>query len=185
MGRGPSGYHVFETVAGFCGIAWSPAGITAFRLPSASAERTGRDLRRRLPGTEPASPPPEVAAAVDAARRYFAGERVDFTSVRVDLGPQDPFFARVYVAARALAWGETTTYGTLARALGAGPEGARDVGQAMARNPVPLIVPCHRVLAAGGRLGGFSAPGGSAAKGRMLALEGVTLAPVGQPSFTF
>ena len=185
MGREASGYHVFETAAGSCGIVWSSAGIAGFRLPGASAERTARDLRRRLPGAEPAPPPPEVAAVLDAARRYFGGAPVDFTSVRLDLGPQDPFFARIYAAVRALAWGQTTTYGALARGLGAGPEAARDVGQAMARNPVPLLVPCHRVLAANGKLGGFSAPGGSAAKARMLALEGVTLAPATQPSFAF
>ena len=100
---------------------------------------------------------------------------VDFTAVRLDLGVQEPFFARVYDAVRRLGWGETTTYGAVAQALGAGPETARDVGQAMARNPVPLIVPCHRVLAAGGKVGGFSAPGGASAKRRMLALEGVRL----------
>jgi methylated-DNA-[protein]-cysteine S-methyltransferase len=78
---------------------------------------------------------------------------------------------------RRVGWGHTTTYGTLAKELGAGPEAARDVGQAMAKNPVALLIPCHRVLAAGGKIGGFSAPGGSAAKIRMLALEGVDLEP--------
>ncbi len=86
-----------------------------------------------------------------------------------------------------LGWGETTTYGALARALGAGPEAARDVGQAMAHNPVPLIIPCHRVLAAGGKLGGFSAPGGAGTKRRMLEMEGVALAAEapGQRAFAF
>ncbi|HET9069143.1 MAG TPA: methylated-DNA--[protein]-cysteine S-methyltransferase [Amaricoccus sp.] len=177
--------HVFETAAGFCGISWSPAGVTGLQLPGATEAGTLRHLCRRHPAAEPAEPPPEVAAAVAAIVRYFAGEPVDFGFVRLDLGPQEPFFARIYAAARALAWGETTTYGALARSLGAGPEAARDVGQAMARNPVALIIPCHRVLAAGGRIGGFSAPGGSATKERMLALEGVTLAPGGQPSFAF
>ena len=97
--------------------------------------------------------------------------------LRPDLGEQEPFLARIYAAARQLRWGETTTYGGLAKALGAGPEAARDVGQAMAQNPVALIIPCHRVLAAGGKLGGFSAPGGAATKRRMLELEGVALAP--------
>jgi methylated-DNA-[protein]-cysteine S-methyltransferase len=84
---------------------------------------------------------------------------------------------RIYEAARRVAWGQTTTYGALAKELGTGWEGARDVGQAMAKNPVPLIIPCHRVLAAGGKVGGFSAPGGSASKARMLQLEGVDVAP--------
>jgi methylated-DNA-[protein]-cysteine S-methyltransferase len=83
----------------------------------------------------------------------------------------------IYAATRRVGWGRTTTYGTLAKELGAGPEAARDVGQAMAKNPVALIIPCHRVLAAGGKVGGFSAPGGSAAKIRMLALEGIHLEP--------
>ena len=86
-------------------------------------------------------------------------------------------FPGSYAAARQVGWGRTTTYGALAKELGAGPEAARDVGQAMANNPVALIIPCHRVLAAGGKVGGFSAPGGTATKIRMLALEGVHVAP--------
>jgi methylated-DNA-[protein]-cysteine S-methyltransferase len=84
-------------------------------------------------------------------------------------------------------WGHTTTYGALAKEIGAGREGARDVGQAMAKNPVPLIIPCHRVLAAGGKIGGFSAPGGAAAKVRMLQLEGIRVAQpeAAQPSLPF
>ena len=110
-------------------------------------------------------------------KRYFEGEETDFSGFGLDLGEQDPFFERIYAAARRVAWGHTTTYGALANQLGAGPQAARDVGQAMSRNPVALIIPCHRVLAAGGKVGGFSAPGGSAAKIRMLELEGVHVEP--------
>jgi len=112
---------------------------------------------------------------------------IDFSGFALDLGEQDEFFKQIYAKARQIGWGRTTTYGTLAKELGAGPEGARDVGQAMAKNPVPLIIPCHRVLAAGGKLGGFSAPGGSVAKARMLELEGVSLdrPPPAQQSFGF
>jgi methylated-DNA-[protein]-cysteine S-methyltransferase len=110
-------------------------------------------------------------------KRYFAGEQIDFSNVRLDLEGQDAFFKQVYAATRRVGWGRTTTYGTLAKELGVGPERARDVGEAMAKNPVPLIVPCHRVLAAGGKVGGFSAPGGSGAKVRMLELEGVYVGP--------
>jgi methylated-DNA-[protein]-cysteine S-methyltransferase len=170
-------YRIFETEAGFCGIAWNEVGITRFQLPTRSAEATERLLRRRLAGAEPGEPPPPVAEAIAAARRYFAGEEVDFSRFALDLGEQAPFFARVYAAARRIGWGRTTTYGTLAKELGAGPEAARDVGRAMAQNPVALIIPCHRVLAAGGRVGGFSAPGGAATKRHMLTLEGVDLAP--------
>jgi methylated-DNA-[protein]-cysteine S-methyltransferase len=167
------GYVIFATAAGFCAIAWNRVGITCLRLPSRGAEAAERALRRRLPGARPAAPPPPVAAAVAAVQRYFDGEAVDFTGVALDLGEQEPFFEQVYAAARRVGWGQTTTYGTLTKEVGGGPEAARDVGEAMAKNPVPLIIPCHRVLAAGGKIGGFSAPGGSAAKRRMLALEGV------------
>ncbi len=167
------GFLIFATAAGFCAIAWNRVGITALRLPTGSAEAAERALRRRLPGARPGTPPPPVAATVAAVQRYFDGEAVDFSDVALDLGEQEAFFAQVYAAARRVGWGRTTTYGTLTKELGAGPEAARDVGQAMARNPVPLIIPCHRVLAAGGKIGGFSAPGGAAAKIRMLELEGV------------
>jgi methylated-DNA-[protein]-cysteine S-methyltransferase len=168
-------YLVFDTASGFCGIAWNSVGITRFQLPARSAEATRRSLLRHGPGAESATPPAHVAAVVAAAQRYFSGEKTDFSNVRLDLGEQA--FAPVYELTRRVGWGQTTTYGTLAKQLGAGPEAARDVGAAMANNPVPLIIPCHRVLAAGGKVGGFSAPGGSAAKLRMLELEGVRVGP--------
>jgi len=167
------GYTVFETVAGFAAIGWNAKGIHSFRLPAGTAREAERSLLRRLPSAEATVPPAPVQAVIDDAQRYFAGERVDFAAVPVDLGRQEPFFERVYAAVRQLGWGETATYGAIARALDAGPEFARDVGQAMAANPVPLIVPCHRVTAANGRIGGFSAPGGSLSKARMLEIEGV------------
>jgi len=177
MGQTTHRYLVFETASGFCGIAWNGVGITRFQLPAASAEATERSLRRRLANAEPGTPPPAVAAVIAAATRYFAGEKVEFSDVQLDLAGQDAFFQQIYAALRRVGWGQTTTYGTLAKELGAGPEAARDVGVAMARNPVPLIIPCHRVLAAGGKVGGFSAPGGSASKVRMLELEGVHVGP--------
>ena len=170
-------YTVFETALGFCAIAWSEAGIARFQLPDSSAAATERHLLRRLPAARPGTPPPAVAEAIAGAQRYFAGEKIDFSTLALDLEGQDDFFRRIYDAARRVAWGRTTTYGTLAKELGAGPEAARDVGQAMATNPVPLIIPCHRVLAAGGKVGGFSAPGGAASKVRMLELEGVKVGP--------
>ena len=170
-------YQVFETAGGFCAIAWNGVGITRFQLPTHSAEVTERNLRRRLPAATPGTAPPDVAKVIETAQRYFAGEQVDFSDVRLDLDAQDEFFRRIYAALRRVGWSRTTTYGALAKELGAGPEAARDVGQAMAQNPVPLIIPCHRVLAAGGKVGGFSAPGGSSAKVRMLELEGVRVGP--------
>ncbi|MHB1304731.1 MAG: methylated-DNA--[protein]-cysteine S-methyltransferase [Acidiphilium sp.] len=170
-------YLIFETAGGFCGIAWNAVGITCFPLPTRSAEVTERTLLRRLPGAEPGRPTPEVLEAIAAVKRYFEGEKVDFSGIRLDLEGQNGFFKQIYAALRHVGWGHTTTYGTLAKELGAGPEAARDVGRAMAKNPVPLIIPCHRVLAAGSKVGGFSAPGGSAAKIRMLELEGVHVGP--------
>lgn len=168
-------YHLFETAAGFAALGWNDVGIAALRLPAASADEAERALLRRIPGAVRTAPPPRVAAVIDAVIRYFDGERIDFGSIPVDLGAQEPFFDQVYALVRGLEWGETTTYGAIAKALGAGPEYARDVGQAMANNPVPLIVPCHRVTGAGGKIGGFSAPGGSMSKARMLELEGVVI----------
>jgi methylated-DNA-[protein]-cysteine S-methyltransferase len=188
-------YLIFDTAAGPCGIAWTAAGIVRFQLPGEDAATTRRLLLRRLPETETeaetaagaGTPPPDVARAVDAVRRYFAGEAVDFTGVALDLAGRSDFFLKVYEAARRVPWGRTTTYGTIACDLGAGPEMAREVGQAMAKNPVALIIPCHRVLAAGGKVGGFSAPGGSSSKLKMLALEGISFAPPApaQQSFGF
>ena len=180
-------YQIFETAGGFCGIVWSDVGITRFQLPTKSAEATRRNLLRRLPSAEPGGPPAEVVAAVAAVKRYFDGHETDFSDLKLDLGDQNDFCQQIYAAARRIGWGHTTTYGALAKQLGAGPEAARDVGQAMAQNPVALIIPCHRVLAAGGKLGGFSAPGGATAKLNMLKLEGVDLepAPPAQRSFGF
>ncbi len=168
---------IFETAAGFCGIAWNDTGVTRFQLPSPTAAATERNLRRHVPQATPGTPTEKITAIVDAVKRYFAGEKIDFSDVALDLYGQDAFFKQIYTALRRVGWGQTTTYGTLAKELGAGPEVARDVGVAMARNPVPLIIPCHRVLAAGGKVGGFSAPGGSATKLHMLELEGVTVGP--------
>jgi methylated-DNA-[protein]-cysteine S-methyltransferase len=180
-------YLVFETAGGFCGIGWSELGVARFQLPTKSADATKRILLRRLPRAETGPTTPEVAEVVAAFQDYFRGEERDFSSVALDLDDQNTFFKEIYAAARRVRWGQTTTYGALARELGAPPEAARDVGQAMAKNPVPLIIPCHRVLAAGGKLGGFSAPGGSGAKIRMLELEGVRVgAPESaQRSFAF
>jgi methylated-DNA-[protein]-cysteine S-methyltransferase len=180
-------YFVFETDAGWCGIAWNEVGITRFQLPAKSAGAAEWLVGRRLPSAEPGTPPPAVAEAIRAAKRYFSGEEIDLSGFKLDLDGQLPFFKQIYTAARRVGWGHTTTYGALAKELGAGPEAARDVGQAMAQNPVALFIPCHRVLAAGNKVGGFSAPGGGASKIRMLELEGVSLEPKQptQTSFAF
>jgi methylated-DNA-[protein]-cysteine S-methyltransferase len=166
-------YTTFETKNGFIGLAWNQQGVSSLRLPARSEDAAEKAILRRLPEARRAIPSPAIAQLISDIRRYFEGEKLDFSQVAVDLGSQEPFFSQVYAEVRKLGWGETTTYGSVAKTLGADPQAARSVGQAMASNPVPLIVPCHRVLAAGGKLGGFSAPGGSDSKARMLEIEGV------------
>jgi methylated-DNA-[protein]-cysteine S-methyltransferase len=164
-------YHLFDTALGIAGIAWSTDGITRFRLPDPDRAAAERDIKTK--GT-PAEPPGAIAAVIEEARRYFAGARIDFSAIKLDLASVDPFRRTIYDALRKVGFGETVTYGELAKRAGAKEsQAAQEVGVAMARNPVPLIIPCHRVLAAGGKLGGFSAPGRTEAKQRMLALEGV------------
>ena len=187
MNRAAQLYHVFDTSLGYCAIAWGDRGVTRFQLPIGSAEAADRLMRRRAKDAEPGAPPADVAAVAAAARRYFTGEETDFGGVRLDLEDVDAVIRQIYEAARRVGWGRSTTYGALAKEIGAGPEAARDVGQAMAKNPAPLIIPCHRVLAAGGKIGGFSAPGGSTTKIRMLELEGARVGPpeAAQRSFDF
>jgi len=172
-------FTTFPTANGECSIAWNDEGIANLLLPTNHPADIERWHRRRVPEARREAPDTRVMAVIGAATRYFEGELVDFSDVPVDLSGQSEFFTRIYQALRRVKYGETTTYGALARDLGAGPEVARDVGAAMATNPVPLIIPCHRVLAAGGKVGGFSAPGGSNSKIRMLRLEGVA---VGEPA---
>jgi methylated-DNA-[protein]-cysteine S-methyltransferase len=183
-----TGHIVFETALGFFGLAWSDAGLTRLCLPQKSREAVERRLLR-LDGLPPASEadrPRWVEELIASIRAYAAGETVDFSAVPVDLAGVDDFRRAIYETARKLAFGDTTTYGELAKRAGhAGL--ARETGAALGANPVPLVIPCHRILAAGGRIGGFSAPGGSAAKERMLGLEGVRVGPppVAQASFGF
>src|SRR5277367_4635480 len=110
MGQTIQHYLIFETAGGFCGIAWSDAGITRFQLPTRDAEATERLLLRRTQGAEPGTPTPEVAEAIAAVKRYFDGEEIDFTGFTLDLGRQEPFFEQIYAAARQIGWGQTTTY---------------------------------------------------------------------------
>ena len=136
-------------------------------------------------GGRPGEPTRTIAALMDRIEDYAEGERVDFTDVALDLGGVPDFHRRAYDILVTVGWGETLTYGDLARRLG-DVALSRAVGQAMGANPMPLVIPCHRVLASDGRPGGFSAPGGAASKVKMLALEGVSIgAPAGQMSFGF
>ena len=165
-----AGYRLFDTALGRCGIAWRGERVCAFALAAADDAATAQQLERRLPGCALASPPEPVAFAIAAVQRLLAGEAADLTQVAVDLDPVAPFERSVYQALRAVPPGETITYGELARRAGS-PGAARAVGAAMGRNPIPVIIPCHRVLAGGGRTGGFSAPGGVTTKFRLLKIE--------------
>lgn len=167
-------HHVFDTAIGPCGVAWSERGLVAVQFPEQDRALTERRLIAKSHSIGAAAPPPAVVAVIDGIARYLAGEPVDFSSAPVDLEGIDTFRRSLYQALRGIGFGATTTYGELAKRLGLdGPEAARDVGAAMGRNPVPIVIPCHRVLAAGSKLGGFSAPGGTVTKQKLLALEGV------------
>lgn len=179
------GHAVFETALGWIGIGWSENGITHLQLPQKDRNATEASLMKRGAPRETGAPPPEIAEVIAALVRYAEGEQVDFSGVPVDLGGMDTFRQTIYRRMRSLNYGETTTYGGLADATGH-PGMAREVGQAMGSNPVPIIVPCHRVLAAGGRMGGFSAPGGVFTKRRLLDLERAQPpSPPGQGAFSF
>jgi len=174
--RFPEHYCLFDTAIGACGIAWSERGITRLQLPEAERTATEKRVRARSPGATPAEPPAAVGQAIAALQRYLNGERTDFSSVALDLARASPFDHKIYDAARAVPWGETASYGELAANAGV-PGEAREAGQSLSRNPVAIIVPCHRVLKSDGKPGGFSAYGGVLTKERLLALENVELRP--------
>lgn len=165
-------YLLFPTAFGTCGIAWRDGGLTRLQLPEHDVSATERRLSPHGAAAKSGDEPPWVQWAIVALQRYFVGRTVDFNGILVDLERCSPFHQRIYAALREIGWGKTTTYGALAAEVGA-PDAARAIGQAMGRNPVPIIIPCHRVLASGGRIGGFSAPGGATTKERLLELEGV------------
>ena len=165
-------YCLFDTAIGPCGVAWSERGLTRVQLPEADRDSTERRLKTRSGGTCAEVPPPQIKQLIAEIQHYATGERVDFSSVVLDLSKVGPIGREICAAARAIGWGATATYGDLARRTGT-PGDARGVGQAMSRNPMPVVIPCHRVLAKGNKLGGFSAYGGTVTKERLLMLEGV------------
>jgi methylated-DNA-[protein]-cysteine S-methyltransferase len=168
-----TGYTLFDTAFGPCGLAWSSAGLTRLQLPERDRTATEARLCRRG-DYQVTQPTPIAARAIAALKTYFDGQRVDFDELSLDLSGVPEFHARTYAATRRLGWGQTTTYGELAAELGS-TGAARAIGQAMGRNPIPIIIPCHRVLASGRKIGGFSAYGGALTKERLLTMEGVRL----------
>ena len=166
-----SGWTLFDTVLGPCAMAWGPRGILVVQLPEADAAATQMRLLRTMGPLPQALPPPDIAEVLQAVTDQLAGHPQDINAVVPDMGTVTPFQQRVYAQALRIPPGQTCTYGELAEALGS-RQLARAVGQALRRNPFAPIVPCHRVLAAHGGIGGFSAHGGAATKLQMLANEG-------------
>lgn len=153
----------FETALGTCGVKWSDAGITGVLMPGSRAlERWGLD--------RPTEAPQEIHEAIAGIVSLLDGERIDLRWITLDEREIEEFRKRVHTAAREIPAGETASYGEIARAIGE-PGGARAVGGALGENPFPIVVPCHRVLAATGALHGFSAPGGILTKRQMLEIE--------------
>jgi methylated-DNA-[protein]-cysteine S-methyltransferase len=185
MTKTDSGYGSVETALGWLGLGWSRERLCAVSLPEPTREACLRSLRRRLPHLAECPLPAALTPLVERLRAYAAGSQDDFTDVAVEFGARDAFALDVYRAARTLAYGQTTTYGGLADLAGH-PGKAQAVGQTLGANPVPIVVPCHRIVAAGGRMGGFSGAGGVVTKRRLLDLEQATMpSPAGQASFGF
>jgi methylated-DNA-[protein]-cysteine S-methyltransferase len=161
------GFALFDTPIGTCALVWSGRGITGLQLP----EPTPAATRRWPDAVEAAAVPAGVQRALDRVQALLAGTTTDLADIPLDLDAAPEFNRRVYEVARTIPPGRTMTYGEIAKRLGV-PHESREVGQALGKNPVAIIVPCHRVLGADGRMGGFSANGGVSTKRRMLEIEG-------------
>jgi methylated-DNA-[protein]-cysteine S-methyltransferase len=164
------GVALFDTALGRCGVAWGERGLVGVQLPEPAGAERAR-LLRRFPDAVETTPPPGVQRAAAGIASLLRGESPDLDSIALDMGLVAEFDRCVFEATRRIPRGTTRTYGEIASQIG-DPGAARAVGQALGRNPFPVIIPCHRVLAAAGRPGGFSAHGGVATKLRMLAIEG-------------
>lgn len=164
-------FALFDTAIGRCGIAWAASGIVGVQLPLPSEAQTRGRLKQRYQALTEIVPPAGVRIAIDRMIALMDGKPIDFADIDLDLSESPDFNREVYAIAREIPPGKTMTYGDIAKRLG-GVELSRNVGQAMGQNPCPIIVPCHRVLAAGGKPGGFSANGGVETKLKMLAIEG-------------
>lgn len=167
-------FALFDTAIGVCGIVWTARGIVAVQLPLSGADKTRTRIRQRYGKLAEAIPPTGVQTAIDGMIELLEGTPNDLSDVVLDLDDVPEFHRGVYEIVRTIPPGQTMTYGDIAKRLGGG-ELSRDVGQALGRNPCPIVVPCHRVLAAGGKPGGFSANGGVATKLKMLAIEGAAV----------
>ena len=164
-------YALFETALGALGIAWNPRGLIGVQLPHADEAKTRRRMRQRFPAAQETPPPPAVQAAIEGIAALLCGEPRDLNDIKIDDSETPEFNAKVYAITRKIPPGQTLTYGEIATQLG-DKLLARDVGTALGQNPCPIVMPCRRVLAAGGKTGGFSASGGVVTKLRLLSIEG-------------
>jgi O-6-methylguanine DNA methyltransferase len=176
-------YSLFDTPLGFCGIAWMESANSAgdfcivfFQLPEASKEATENRIAQKSGAAKSSEPPSQIAEIIQRVRKHLSGEVQDFRDVPVALPEIESFARKIYEAARQIPPGQITTYGAMAKNLGC-PTAARAIGQALGNNPIPLIIPCHRILAAGTKSGGFSAHGGRKTKTKLLAIEGAVIEP--------
>jgi methylated-DNA-[protein]-cysteine S-methyltransferase len=170
-----SGFTLFDTPIGRCGVAWGDRGLTGVQLPQPNEAQTRTRLLQRAKSELAEAPPPApVAQAIASMTALLNGEKIDLAAIELDMSQVPEFNRGVYAIAREIPPGETLTYGDIAKRLG-GVELSRDVGQALGQNPFPVVVPCHRVLAAGGKPGGFSANGGVKTKLKMLEIEGAVV----------
>jgi methylated-DNA-[protein]-cysteine S-methyltransferase len=165
------GFALFGTAIGSCGIAWGASGIVGTQLPEGTDTRTRARLVSRFPEAAESVPPQRIQGAIDSIAALLRGDAVDLLDIPLDMDGVADFDVRVYDETRAIPPGKTLSYGDVSARLGL-PGAAQAVGQALGRNPFAIIVPCHRVLAADGKMHGFSAGGGIATKRRMLVIEG-------------
>ena len=164
------GFCVFDTAIGACGIAWGPTALLGVQLPETSEQSTRARMQRKFPQAPETKGPLFVQVAARRIQAVLEGAHDDLSDIPLDMEGVPEFNQRVYAVARAIPPGRVLTYGDVARAIGE-PGASRAVGQALGHNPFAPVVPCHRVLAAGGRSGGFSATGGAATKLKMLEIE--------------
>lgn len=170
-----SGFTIFETAIGPCGIAWGERGLLATQLPGHGERDTRSWLTRRRPDlAETTLPPPDVQDAMERIAAHLRGEEADLSGIALDMDGLPALNRKVYEIARAIPSGRTRTYGEIASEVGDLGD-ARAVGQALGQNPFPIVIPCHRVLAANGKAGGFSAPGSVVTKFKLLEIEGARI----------
>jgi methylated-DNA-[protein]-cysteine S-methyltransferase len=169
-------HTLFPTAFGTCGVAWNDTGLTGFQLPEENDDVTGQRLATKARSQPASGPVPEwVQAVIARVQQHLEGKVQDFTATKLDWTRVTDFQQAVYLHALDIKPGYKKSYGEIAKLMALGNEAARAVGVALATNPWPLIVPCHRVVSASDKMTGFSAPGGVRTKTRLLTLEGAEL----------